>query len=94
MSDVKIGAYARSKAGHDAGKIYVINYIDKEYVFLVDGRIRTIDNPKRKKVKHIEVLRRSDLELVRKINLQTVKDEEIKRSLKLLQNGNSSKEDK
>ena len=35
-------------------KIYVIIKEDKEYVWLVDGRLKTISNPKKKRKKHIQ----------------------------------------
>lgn len=50
------GMLAKSKAGHDKGKVYVIYEFDETYVYLVDGRIRTIENPKRKKRKHVQMI--------------------------------------
>lgn len=52
-----IGFLASSKAGHDKDKIYVIIKEDKEYVWLADGRIKTVDNPKKKKKKHIQLIK-------------------------------------
>ena len=46
---VEKGMLAKSKAGHDKGHLYVIYDVDETYVYLVDGRIRTIDKPKKKK---------------------------------------------
>jgi hypothetical protein len=66
--------------------------MDSEYVYLVDGRIRTIDRPKKKKAMHVQKLDRSNQSLADKIIMKTAKDEEIKRAIKLLQYGNSSKE--
>ena len=34
------GMLARSKAGHDKAKMYIIKEVDDTYVYLVDGRIR------------------------------------------------------
>lgn len=53
---MEIGMLAKSKAGHDKGHIYVIIEIDETYVYLVDGKIRTLDNPKKKKRKHVQVI--------------------------------------
>jgi ribosomal protein L14E/L6E/L27E len=92
MNEYKIGSYAIAVAGHDSGKCYVIFLIDGEYVYLVDGRIRTIDCPKKKKMKHIRMLDESDQVLAGKVKTKTVTNEEIKRAIKLLQYGNSSKE--
>lgn len=51
-----VGNFARSKAGHDKDKLYVIIDEDDEYVYLSDGRLRTIDHPKKKKKKHIQLI--------------------------------------
>ena len=52
-----IGFLASSKAGHDKDKIYVIIKEDKEYVWLADGKIKTVDNPKKKRKKHIQLIK-------------------------------------
>lgn len=92
MKELKTGGFAVSKAGHDLGKTYVILYMDSEYVYLVDGRIRTIDRPKKKKKKHVDGIDLIDPLLVEKVANCSVRDEEIKRAIKLLPNGISSKE--
>ena len=51
------GLLASSKAGHDKDKIYVIMKEDAEYVWLADGKIKTVDKPKKKKKKHIQLIR-------------------------------------
>ena len=58
MSEDRIekGILAKSKAGHDKGKTYIIYEVDETYVYLVDGIIRKIENPKRKKRKHVQVI--------------------------------------
>ena len=42
MDKFEAGMLAKSKAGHDTGKIYVIADTDDAYVYLVDGKIRII----------------------------------------------------
>lgn len=79
-----VGSFVRSKAGRDAGNNYVIFRIENEYVYLVDGKNRTIDRPKKKKKKHIESLGIHDPYLTEKINSGNVRNEEIKRAIKLL----------
>lgn len=51
------GYLASSKAGHDKGKLYVITAQDGEYVWLSDGKGRTVDRPKKKKKKHIQIIK-------------------------------------
>lgn len=85
IDDLKIGYYSMSTAGHDAGRWYVIIGIENEYALLCDGRLRTIDRPKRKKLKHMQVCKKVDTILENKLTQGTVSNEEIKRTLKLFQ---------
>lgn len=54
MKDFEFGQIVISKAGRDHGNIYIIFEFKGEYVYLVDGDSRRIENPKKKKVKHIQ----------------------------------------
>ncbi len=80
-----IGCIVNSVAGRDTGKNYVIIQSDAEYVYLVDGKIRTIDRPKKKKKKHVRLLDLKDPNLTEKLISGTVKNEDIKRAIKLLE---------
>ena len=55
METYGMGMTATSLAGHDKGKTYVILSVDENYVYLVDGSIRTFQNPKKKKLKHVQI---------------------------------------
>ena len=44
MERVETGMFARSKAGHDKGKLYIILRTESEYVYLTDGRLRPMSN--------------------------------------------------
>lgn len=54
-----IGWMAGSLAGHDKNRIYIIIEETNDYVLLCDGDIRLLDCPKRKKRKHIQVIKKS-----------------------------------
>lgn len=44
----------RSKAGRDEGRLFVIlDIINEEYVLISDGKLRTEEKPKKKKLKHL-----------------------------------------
>ena len=78
-----IGMLATSKAGHDRGVTYVIIGEESEYVYLADGQTRTVDKPKKKNKKHIQVIKKVRMERPDDgfINL------EIKRTIKAYQEG-------
>ena len=50
------GQIVKSKAGRDKDRFFVVLEInDESYLTLVDGDLRKLSKPKRKKVKHIMV---------------------------------------
>ena len=49
------GCFAYSLAGHDKGETYIIIECNDEYAFLANGKNRTINNPKKKKLKHLQI---------------------------------------
>lgn len=83
MDRYRKGMLARSKAGHDAGKVYVIIDVCGAYVYLADGRIRTAACPKKKKIRHIQLIGReydvsqTDDAQIRRILKEYNREEEI-----------------
>ena len=67
MEQFETGMMARSKSGHDAGKVYVITKVEEAYVYLVDGKVRTLDKPKKKKKKHVQLIKEGSKFGIRKI---------------------------
>ena len=51
------GFLASSKAGHDKDKVYIIIKEDAEYVWLADGKLKTMEHLKKKRKKHIQVIK-------------------------------------
>lgn len=47
------GQLARSKAGHDVNKLYVILKVSGDMLYLADGCRKTVEAPKKKKKKHV-----------------------------------------
>lgn len=55
ISNIQIGQYVRSRAGRDKNHIFlVLEILDHEYVNVVDGDVRRIESPKKKKLKHLD----------------------------------------
>lgn len=54
--DILVGQVVKSKAGRDKGNVFiVVDIVDSSHVYIVDGNYRKLDNPKKKKVKHLTV---------------------------------------
>jgi len=76
MEQFETGMMARSQSGHDAGNVYVITKVEETYVYLVDGKVRTLDKPKKKKKKHVQLIKES-------FDIQGATDVDIKRWIKI-----------
>ena len=55
-SEIKRGSMVRSICGHDAGTLLVVSEINEPYAVLLDGKRRPITRPKRKKIKHTQLI--------------------------------------
>lgn len=50
-----LGSVVLSLCGRDKGRmLVVVGIIDDSYVYVADGRLRRVESPKRKKIKHIK----------------------------------------
>ena len=55
-SEIKPGIIIKSKAGRDKDRYFMVySYDGGNFVYLVDGVLRNIASPKKKKIKHIEL---------------------------------------
>ena len=51
-----IGRYAWSKSGRDKDRLFIIIGIyDDQHVLIADGEYRRVENPKKKKLKHLNI---------------------------------------
>ena len=53
------GKLAQSKSGHDKGSYYVIIKEEEADLYLADGRLKTVEKPKRKNKKHIQIKKKA-----------------------------------
>ena len=44
-------------SGHDKDKVYVIVGLDEQFTYLADGERKTLQSPKKKKKKHVQLIR-------------------------------------
>lgn len=56
MLEPELGVIATSRAGHDRGRAFVIvGREGSEYLHLADGNTRRIEQPKKKKLRHVRL---------------------------------------
>lgn len=78
-----MGNIVLSIAGRDKNEYFVITKVENNYVYLVDGNIRKVENPKKKKIKHVELTEFFDAEIADRIrNNNKITNQDIRKSLK------------
>ena len=78
-----IGFLACSLAGDDKGEIYLIVEETQDSVYVADGAVRTLDRPKKKNKRHIQIIKKEN----QRIDISSVTNEEIKHFIKLYMKG-------
>lgn len=54
--DISIAQIVKSKSGRDKGRLFIVyDILDDNYLLLVDGDVRRLAKPKKKKIKHLSV---------------------------------------
>ena len=51
--DFKTGQIVKAKAGRDKDGFFIIKEIDGQYAYIVNGKSRKVDSPKKKKLIHL-----------------------------------------
>jgi ribosomal protein L14E/L6E/L27E len=64
MKEWKSEMLAVSRAGHDKDTLYVVLESDETYVWLADGKRRCLETPKKKKHKHVQIIKHLPQELI------------------------------
>lgn len=81
------GDFVRAAAGHDKDQLFLVLREEGDFLWLVDGKRRTIETPKKKRRKHVVstgVWTHPAIDCLR--NGEPVLDSEIRRALAALQN--------
>ncbi len=72
-----------SKSGHDKGGAFVVIALEEEYLYIADGKRRTLEKPKRKKIKHVQKTNYVDTELKERLeNRSQILNADIVKALK------------
>ena len=77
ISDVVI-----STAGHDQGELFYVIDTDEQFLYLANGKDRSLDKPKRKKRRHVQKVLRSETRVAAKLaSGDKVLNSELRRDL-------------
>lgn len=73
MNKAKLGQLVIATAGRDEYKKFIITcIIDDQYVYISDGDSRKIENPKKKKLKHLKLTGNVSEEIAQKLNKKLI----------------------
>ena len=85
IPDIFISDVVKTISGRDKGGIFYVIQADPIYLYLANGKDRTLDKPKRKKRKHIQKVLRSETRVAEKLrNGDKVLNSELRRDLAFL----------
>lgn len=80
---VTVGQIVFAKAGREKGNAFIVTKVALPYVFLADGKLRTLSKPKKKKIMHIQITNTIDNDINDKItNESYILDAQIRKALK------------
>ena len=80
--DISKSDIIESMAGRDKGKFFYVIDTEDNYVLIADGKTRKLENPKRKKLKHVRRVSRTETRVAVKIqNGDKVLNSELRRDL-------------
>ena len=83
--DLIISDVVLSTTGRDKGNIFYVIGIEGDFLFLANGKDRTLDRPKRKKQKHVQKVLRSETRVAAKLlNGDKVLNSELRKELAFL----------
>ena len=89
--DINISDVVVSTAGRDSGEWFYVIAEDPIYLYLANGKDRSLDKPKRKKRKHVQKVLRSETRVAAKIlSGDKVLNGELRRDLAFLARENAS----
>ena len=91
IPDINISDVVVSTQGRDAGEWFYVIAQDPDFLYLANGKDRTLDKPKRKKRKHVQKVLRSETRVALKlISGDKVLNGELRRDLAFLARENAS----
>ena len=80
--DISKSDIIESLAGRDKGKYFYVMDVEDNYVLIADGKGRKLENPKRKKLKHVRRVSRTETRVAMKIlSGDNVLNSELRRDL-------------
>jgi len=85
IPDINISDLVISTAGRDQGSLYYCIGREERYVMLANGKNRTMESPKKKLLRHVQKVLRSDTRVAEKLRAgDKVLNSELRKDLALI----------
>ena len=82
MEEISISDIIVSTAGRDQGKLFFVIGTEGVYVLIANGKDRKLEHPKRKKLKHVRFVTRTDSRVALKLRAgEKVLNSEMRKEL-------------
>ena len=83
----------KATAGRDAGKFFFVLAVQGDYLLLADGKHRRVENPKRKRQKHVALVGESHSLVAEKIRSgEKITNSELRKAIAAISGGNQDQE--
>ena len=87
--DIAKSNIVKSIAGRDAGDLFFVLAAEGDFLLLADGKRRRVEQPKRKRTKHVVLVSQSDAPVARKIrSSEKITNSELRRAIAAISGGN------
>ena len=79
---VRVGAVVLSTAGRDEGRRFVVlERLDEQYVLISDGETHKVEHPKKKKLKHLKLVREPLAQIAERLSSGKTENHEVRKWL-------------
>ena len=91
--DIAKSNIVKSTAGRDAGKCFFVLETQGDFLLLADGKTRRVENPKRKRKKHVTLVGESHSLVAEKIrSSEKITNSELRKAIAAISGGNQDQE--
>jgi len=91
--DIAKSNIVKSLAGRDEGSLYFVLHTEEDFLLLADGKRRRLENPKRKRKKHVVLVENSSSAVAEKIRSnEKITNSELRKAIAAFSGANPDQE--
>ena len=91
--DIAKSNIVRSLSGRDEGNLYFVLSAEEDFLLLADGKHRRLENPKRKRRKHVALVDNSENAVAEKIRSnEKITNSELRKAIAAVSGANPDQE--